>query len=362
MPVLARNRQGHTALSLALIPPSSPSLSQDSISFGHPAQRGLFLLEKGASPHLLTNSGEDILYWIAENKLLSDEATHNLIITFLQRINTTTSKTDTTGGKAGIHETYQQHFLPNPGALQTLFAAVSRGKLKSTTLLLSLGLHERINELHPVRNWTALDQALSSAETSRRRHIELLSAYKPNTRAAATKANLVFHDDQGPPARAAEAYYAFPDVIRYLRNAGSCRKCEMNSASHEDMDGSYISQPQEWDWTSIYHTKFTPATQPNREQWGMLYALARYRAGWARQVDAMAEDYAYRDWRPDVRFIEDGKEDDLVRMIIDRIGEPIEGTDGAVRLEAEDPHLGVVLVTVVDRKIVGKTRMENLEK
>ncbi|RAK79157.1 uncharacterized protein BO72DRAFT_53706 [Aspergillus fijiensis CBS 313.89] len=339
-----------------------------------PARRGLFLLHKGASPTLFTDQGKDIFFAIANNAILHDKDTYDLITAVLQYICSGRSATESKAkGTGDIHETYQKLFLPNQGAIHSLIAAVVRGKVRTTTLLLSLGLRSRLNDLDPSkpRGFTVLDHALHSAELSRRAHMEKLAMYKPGpAQRAAVDDQVVYDDGQGPPARAAEAYHAFPVVLRCLCEEGAKRACELEmSDSHADgagavIDGTYIQQQQWWDWTSIYTYKFTPVTQPHRERWELLYELARYPVGWKEeQIEELAERYAAEIWRPDTRFLEEEEDRQFVGAVVAKIGVVDGGGDdegSVVRLEAVDPLKGKVEVTVgvADGRVVSKTKIK----
>jgi ankyrin repeat protein len=256
----AKTRRGETPLSIALETNLDPS------------RRGRFLLEKGADPLILKDRNRDIFYSIANNVVITDQASHDLIKHFLSHFN------------PDIEQAYEKHYLPNPNSHDTLFAAVSRGKPQTTSLLLTLGLKKSINKTtnpNPNSNsnpqpWTPLDQALHSAELSRRAHIRKLSTYKAGAaRTKALDANLVYDESQGPPSRAAEAYKLFPDVIQILRDAGAKRMCDLEGNSK----GGYIEQPGEWDREELLEFGFTVETQPHAEAWGVLYEFARYGSG-----------------------------------------------------------------------------------
>ncbi|PYI27940.1 ankyrin repeat protein [Aspergillus indologenus CBS 114.80] len=359
----AQTRRGATPLSIALETKDDP------------ARRGLFLLHKGASPTLLTDQDKDILFAIANNSVLHDKETYELITAVLQYISSGRSATKSKMGDTGdIHETYQKLFLPNQGAIHSLIAAVIRGKVRTTTLLLSLGLRSRLNDLDPSkpRGFTVLDHALHSAELSRRAHMEKLATYKPGpAQRAATDEQVVYDDGQGPPSRAAEAYHAFPEVLRCLREEGAKRACELElSGTNADgggdtaVDGTYIQQQRWWDWTSIYTYGYTPVTQPHRERWELLYELARYPVGWREeQIEELTERYADGIWRPDTRFLEEEEDRELVSAVVVRIGAVVGGGNdegSVVRLEAVDPVKGKVEVTVrvADGKVVDKTKVK----
>ncbi|KAJ5380590.1 uncharacterized protein N7496_003018 [Penicillium cataractarum] len=233
-----------------------------------PIRRGRFLLEKGADPLILHARERDIFYSIANNVVITDQASCDLIETFLLRLGSDTK------------QAYKKHYLSNANSHETLIAAASRGKSLTVQLLLSVGLVSHINKADTSKSppWTALDQALHSAEISRRLHIQHLASYKAGAaRANALEAKLVYDSNQGPPTRAAEAYRCFPEVIRILRDSGAKRTCEIERLSN----GDYISQPREWDEEEIAQYGFTPDTQPNREVWQGLYDLAKYSGrGW----------------------------------------------------------------------------------
>ncbi|GLI76337.1 hypothetical protein PoHVEF18_004609 [Penicillium ochrochloron] len=252
----AKARRGETPLSIAL------ETNLD------PARRGRFLLDKGADPLILHAWGRDIFYSIANNVVFTDQASCDLIQTFLLRLNT------------DIKKAYKEHYLSNANSHETLIAAASRGKPLTVNLLLSLGLASQINKPDTSKTppWTALDQALHSAEIGRRMHIQHLASYKAGAaRTNALESDLVYDPSQGPPARAAESYRGFPEVIRILRDAGAKRTCEIEKMPN----GDYISQPREWDEEGIQQYGFTPETQPNLEAWRELYDLARYSGrGW----------------------------------------------------------------------------------
>ncbi|KAJ5168573.1 uncharacterized protein N7482_004167 [Penicillium canariense] len=247
----AKTRRGETPLSIAL------ETSLD------PARKGRFLLDKGADPLVLNNRGRDIFYSIANNVVLTDQASHDLIRHFLLHFNT------------DIKLAYKTHYLSNPNSNESLIAAAGRGKPLTLNLLISLGLSSCINKPDESKSppWTALDQALHSAELSRRSHMQKLASYKAAAaRTNAVQQSLVYDENQGPPARAAEAYMCFPVVIQTLRDAGAKRTCELERLSK----GDYIEQPKDWDQSHIHEYGFTPETQPNVDAWSGLYELARY--------------------------------------------------------------------------------------
>ncbi|KAJ5908339.1 hypothetical protein N7495_001021 [Penicillium taxi] len=247
----AKNRRGFTPLSIAL----GTDLN--------PARRGRFLLEKGADPFVLNDQGLDILFFIANNAVLKDRESYDLIQYFLLYLGTDMKKV------------YETNFLPNPNSTNTLSAAAGRGKPLTVALLLTLGLVSRINDPDRTKSppWTPLDHALHYAELSRRAHIRGLASYRYGvSRTKALENNLVYDDHQGPPARAAEAYKSYPEVIEILCNAGAKRTCDLE----RNINGDYIEQPGAWDRNEIQGYGFTRESQPNVEDWKDLYRLANY--------------------------------------------------------------------------------------
>lgn len=71
----AKTRRGATPLTIALETDLDP------------VRRGLFLLHKGADTLVLNARGRDIFFSIVNNAALTDQATHDLIRTFLQHRN-----------------------------------------------------------------------------------------------------------------------------------------------------------------------------------------------------------------------------------------------------------------------------------
>ncbi|KAJ5951453.1 uncharacterized protein N7479_009866 [Penicillium vulpinum] len=239
-----------------------------------PARRCRFLLKKGADPLVLNSRERDIFYIIANNKVLNDQDSHDLIRDILLHLS------------PDIQKAYTNHYLHNPNSNEPLFAAAEKGKPLTLKLLLSLGLTCHINK--PIKTkfstCTPLDRALHSAELGRRAYIQGLASYKLG--AARTKAleqNLVYDVTQGPPARAAESYRSFPEVIRILRDAGAKRTCELEGSTN----GDYIEQPKGWDQLDIQKYGFTVETQPNFEAWKGLYELASYQSGWSSWLEKL---------------------------------------------------------------------------
>ncbi|GFF84755.1 hypothetical protein IFM61392_06536 [Aspergillus lentulus] len=321
----AKTRRGATPLTIALETELDP------------ARRGLFLLNKGADTLVLNDRGRDIFFSFVNNTALSDQASHDLIRTFLHHLN------------PDIQQAYTKHYLPNANSHHTLFAAAERGKPLSLKLLLSLGLATRINELEASKRppWTVLDQALHWAEISRRAHMRRLADHKPGaSRDQALEQNIVYDEGQGPPARAAEAYRSFPAVIRILRDAGGKRACELDGSS--TATGEYIEQPWEWDFTEIYRYGFTPRTQPNLDQWNGLYEMTRYSERWQKdRMNAWKEEYEEGRWRPDVRMLEEEQSfaKELVRCL---------AGEGRVTLEAVDGQKKQWQVEMEGGRIVNK--------
>ncbi|GIK06319.1 hypothetical protein Aspvir_001966 [Aspergillus viridinutans] len=167
----AKTRRGATPLTIALETDLDPT------------RRGHFLLSKGADTLVLNDRRRDIFFSIVNNTALTDQASHDLIRTFLHHLN------------PDIQQAYTKHYLPNANSYHTFFAAAERGKPLTLTLLLSLGLAARINELEHSKPTpgTVLDKALQWGEISRRTHIRRLAAHKSGaSRNQALDQNLVY--------------------------------------------------------------------------------------------------------------------------------------------------------------------------
>ncbi|KAJ5827769.1 hypothetical protein N7447_004532 [Penicillium robsamsonii] len=128
--------------------------------------------------------------------------------------------------------------LHNPNSNEPLFATAESGK-PLTLSILSIGLASYINKTDKKNSprWTPLDRAIHSG----RAHMQRLAYYKPG--AAHTKAleqNLVYDKSQGTPARAAESYRSFPEIIRIIRDAGAKQTCQL-----EGIKGDYTEQPRD---------------------------------------------------------------------------------------------------------------------
>ncbi|OJJ51150.1 hypothetical protein ASPZODRAFT_55425 [Penicilliopsis zonata CBS 506.65] len=226
-----------------------------------PVRRGLFLLEKGANPLLTMTDGKDVFFAVASNESLSDQQSHDLMHQLLDHVDPASKD---------IRQTYHTHFLNrNPaGCMHALFATAEKGKLKTTLLVLDLGLAARINELNPLKSppITALDHALSAAEKSRREHLETLATRKHGDESHD------YHQWQlGPPPHAAEAFRNFPELVRVLRSRGA--KC----AWELTMRG-YLTQRVRGFTSAIFQGGgVTPAQQqPDGDRWQIVYDLARY--------------------------------------------------------------------------------------
>lgn len=282
------DRQGLTPL---LIAADTNQVTQD------PEQRLFYLIANGADLGARTREDKDVLCLLANNKTLSDQQTHDIIHHLLSHLASLEG--------CNIAQAYKKHYLPYNGAILTLSTAAMAGRVKTTTLLLDVGLEEAINSLISPRDpTTVLDSAISSAERSRHMHLDLLAAYSPGApRVRALAAQTVYDPRQGPPTRAAEAYTELPEVMRLLRARGAKRACEIMPSSHFEVSPDH---PDVWDITQMYWIGFTPETQPNRERWEIVYQLSRLPSvGWQEAVvDSLREMYQFDLWWPDLAMLE----------------------------------------------------------
>lgn len=283
------DRQGLTPL---LIAADTNQITQD------PEQRATYLISKGADVGARTRENKDVFCLLANNKTLSDQQSHDIICRLLTHMATLEG--------CSIAQVYKKHYLPQRGALLTLGTAAMAGRVKTTALLLDVGLDEVINNVvNPKDPATVLDNTISSAEQSRHMHLDLLAAYSPGApRARALASQTVYDPRQGPPVRATEAYWGLPEVLQLLRGRGAKRACELVPSSHPSH--GTIDHPDVWDITHMYWVGFTPETQINRERWEVVYQLSRLPSiGWRETViDSLRDMYESDTWWPDLAMLE----------------------------------------------------------
>ncbi|KAJ5186018.1 hypothetical protein N7491_006111 [Penicillium cf. griseofulvum] len=92
-----------------------------------------FLLEKGADPLVLKYRGRDIIYSIANNLVLIDQSSHDLIQHLLPHLS------------PEIQHAYTNHSLHNPNSNKPLFTATESGNPLMLSLF-SLGLASYVNK------------------------------------------------------------------------------------------------------------------------------------------------------------------------------------------------------------------------
>ncbi|GKZ21580.1 hypothetical protein AbraIFM66951_005214 [Aspergillus brasiliensis] len=263
-----------------------------------PEQRAFYLISKGADLGARTREDKDVFCLLANNKTLSDQQSHDIIHRLLSHLATLEG--------CSIAQAYKKHYLPQRGAILALSTAAMAGRVKTTTLLLDVGLEEVVNNMvNPKDSTTVLDNAISSAEGSRHMHIDLLGAYSPGPpRARAVASQTVYDPRQGPPARAAEAYFGLPEVLHLLRVRGAKRACELMPSSHIPEVG--LDHPDFWDITQMYWVGFKPETQPNKEHWDVIYQLSRLPSiSWRETViNSLRDMYEFDMWWPDLTLLE----------------------------------------------------------
>ncbi|KAK2785625.1 hypothetical protein FQN52_007164 [Onygenales sp. PD_12] len=298
----AQNMRGWTALYAALLTDHDP------------ARRAKYLVRKGASVVIHANDGKSVFFPITYNINLSDQQSHDLIVDLLSHL------VQSEAGLVDIKQAYQKHFLSAPEAILTLSQAAIAGRVKTAELLLDLGLERGINKL--VENdppYTTLDIAIIRAEARRQAHIDSLASYTSN---AARQRALATGDVYGKgyeasnreaPSRAAEAYSGAPKVLRLMRSRGAKRAWELepvvsnaNPPNIKDIYPKLDHQPDLWDVMDLYWLGFTIETQPNRQDWDILYELSRQPENWRSQLVGMLRElYEGGAWRPDIKMLDD---------------------------------------------------------
>ena len=266
-----------------------------------PERRAFTLIKAGASLLTLSYSQYDILYPVANNKTLSDQQSHDLI----QRLLAHQADIEKSNGKLTIHQVYQRRFLDNPGSIQTLAVAASAGKLKTAQLLLDLGLDKRVNQVFE-RNksdCTVLEIAFHHAEISRQMHLDKLAAYAPGpARERALESKSVYNHTLGRPARAEEAHFNFPAILRFLRSHGAKLPRELDPTL--PYKEAAFDPPDLYDVATTYFLGFTPETQPDRKEWEIIYELGRRSPHWRNELVELVEfRYEYGGWKPDLDML-----------------------------------------------------------
>lgn len=342
------NRRGQTALFIAL---DTSQAEQD------PEQRAFHLIKSGADLVTFTDDQKDIFWPVASNKTLSDKQSHDLIQRLLSQL-VNPGKCDK---NTSVQQVYQNYFISNRGAIITLAAAVWGGRVKTTKLLLDLGLDKHINQVFKGvtgPHSTVLEVAIRLAESSRQAHLDKLAAYTPGPardRALADKS--VYDTSQGAPTRAAEAYDNFPTLLHLLRDRGAKRACELDPVPHLDVLNMEAMAPADhpdlYDVTSTYFLGLTPATQPNVKEWEIVYDLARHPANWREQLASLVQWRYENGWRPDL---------DMLRDAARLVSEQEKGAAAASKIEVPDVEfmrnvlLALATVHKPDAGIFGSVR------
>ncbi|EEP77689.1 predicted protein [Uncinocarpus reesii 1704] len=291
----AVNRKGWTAMYYSLLTERDPF------------RQAIYLLNKGANLTTYANDGKNIFFPITYNVVFSDQQSHDLILELLTHL------VRTEAGLKDKKEAYEKYFRPAPANILALSEAAKAGRVQTMNLLLDLGFEKDINKLVETDPpFTVLDHALLSAASRRYDHMEALASYTSGAaRKRARAAGNVYGRSNESPSRAAEAYAGSYKVLHLLRSRGAKRACELESlASSKRLDlrhmyPKYWLHPDVCDVMHLYWLGFPPETQPNRNDWDILYELSRYPENWRDQlVDILRELYEDGVWRPDLKLLE----------------------------------------------------------
>ena len=255
----------------------------------NPHFRAQLLLRHGAFLDWTAPDGQSALSQVCNSRYLMDAETRDLVKFITSKIEPTRL--------AKIIAGY-------PGILGR---AAADGKLKTTKLLLEIGLAKYTNYVEP-RNFrhtnvrgNALTLTFVNAEIERRAFIQEAASYIRSAKmkkADRKKDDMLFRgtaklgdilfggmmdvDDgsrgQVSRARSKEAYLAYPEIMRLLLSHRSKRPHPTNSDGTLWQEG----QPTWWDAVNMPTLGFTRETQPYGEHWEILYELERLESSWSK--------------------------------------------------------------------------------
>lgn len=301
--------------------------------------RGIYLLRRGASLTALADELKDIFYALVWNRSLSDSQCYNLTIQILAHVEGSPPRLDDEHDNLVLKykPVYQSHFQPfsseerQRASLLSIWVAATSGRLLTTRLLLDLASPSKTLLNEPTVAYrrffrgtssrdppeTLLDRAILCAEDLRRLHIDSLRLFKAGVaRERAITQNLAFDSvDILFPEHAAEKLANMGGVLRMLRHEYGAKKAiEMIPEEEKQLRTDIMNQQfyfvagGPWDLTVLYECGYTPETQPQRDEWRILYELSTYCEDFDEKLlEALKSRYIDEDdegeWRPHIKLL-----------------------------------------------------------
>ncbi|KAH7128483.1 hypothetical protein B0J11DRAFT_525061 [Dendryphion nanum] len=223
-----------------------------------------FLLDAGAKPDIANDYQENFILRLVSNYTLMDADSLSAMKFLISQ------KTFT--------PTVLSSFIATID-LSAFVSAATSGRLETLSYLLSIGFTKFINTPVTQNNteMTILDATIFAADSARLTYITHFSSLATNAVPSpdieptlyTTNAYIRLTYGGPSPARAREAYWAFPAIIRLLLSHGAKRIAQ-----------TLQSGPSWTDAVSLPILHLNCATQPHREHWSVLYECEELKPGW----------------------------------------------------------------------------------
>ncbi|THX34461.1 hypothetical protein D6D12_00776 [Aureobasidium pullulans] len=236
------------------------------------------LLDHGADPSIITDSGNSIISEITSNNRLMDEDSRNLILLTVQAI-------ESRGGD--IVKFFSEI------CATCLAVAAADGRYETTKCLLELGMSERVNE--PCKNASfggnAMRHAFFGANNARMSYLKVMARYmKADEASAEADDSIYIHNAYGrnragqPSAqRRKEAYWAYPSILKLLQEHGADR----GTIRRDDIE----TEPSFMNNFDVLASAIAPEDIRHPDHWQPLYELEQLPPDWEKDCLAKVLDY-----------------------------------------------------------------------
>jgi hypothetical protein len=236
------------------------------------------LLNHGADPSIVTESGDSIISQITSNNRLMDADSRNLIEKTIQAI-------ESSGGDVA-------RFISKTCAT-SLAVAAADGRYKTTKYLLELGMSGKVNQLCKIGPGIgkAMHHAFFGANNARMTYLEVMASYTQADEASAEADDSFYTQNsyglnqagQPSPTRRKEAYWAYPSILKLLQEHGAIR----DTLSRDDIE----AEPSFMDNFDVLCSGLDPAEIRHPDHWKPLYELERLPPDWEKDCLAKVLDY-----------------------------------------------------------------------